>query len=90
MARYRFGPSDIVLARPCGRIGRQLAASKFFASLDELKHKILANDMQLIEEAEEAAADAQSAARRYYTLFQELREQEALLDQWQRSHSPRT
>ncbi|KAE9062445.1 hypothetical protein PF006_g31165, partial [Phytophthora fragariae] len=46
--------------------------------------------MQLIEEAEEAAADAQSAARRYYTLFQELREQEALLDQWQRSHSPRT
>ncbi|KAE8988240.1 hypothetical protein PF010_g19894 [Phytophthora fragariae] len=64
--------------------------SRFFASLDELKHKILANDMQLIEEAEEAAADAQSAARRYYTLFQELREQEALLDQWQRSHSPRT
>ncbi|EGZ12905.1 hypothetical protein PHYSODRAFT_514560 [Phytophthora sojae] len=64
--------------------------SRFFASLDELKLKILANDMQLTEEAAETAADAPNSTRRYCTLFQELREQEALLDQWQRSHSPRT
>lgn len=34
--------------------------SRFFASLDELKLKILANDMQLTEEAAETAADART------------------------------
>ncbi|GMF28243.1 unnamed protein product [Phytophthora lilii] len=63
---------------------------KFFESLDELKHKILATDLELTEEETEPAADAQYSARRYHTLFQELKEQETLLDQWQRSHSPRT
>ncbi|OWZ07081.1 hypothetical protein PHMEG_00020573 [Phytophthora megakarya] len=61
--------------------------STFFSSLDELKHKILANDLQLTEE--EPATnyeDTESFTRRYRTLFQELREQETLLNQWQRSH----
>jgi hypothetical protein len=61
--------------------------SKFFTSLDELKHKILATDMQFTEEAPEGE---EKGSRQYHTLVQELREQEALLDQWQRSHNPRT
>ncbi|KAG7380758.1 vacuolar protein sorting-associated protein 9 [Phytophthora pseudosyringae] len=64
--------------------------STFFSSLDELKHKILANEMQLTEEEPQADEAAYSTARSFHTLLQELREQETLLDQWQRSHSPRT
>ncbi|KAK1943315.1 Vacuolar protein sorting-associated protein 9A [Phytophthora citrophthora] len=63
--------------------------STFFSSLDELKHKILANDIQLTDEEPETLEENHSKSRRYHTLFQELREQEKLLDQWQRSHSPR-
>ncbi|KAL3663417.1 hypothetical protein V7S43_011822 [Phytophthora oleae] len=63
--------------------------SAFFTSLDELKHKILANDIQLTDEDTEPAEESHSDSRRYRTLFQELREHETLLDQWQRSHSPR-
>ncbi|KAL4139046.1 hypothetical protein PRIC2_002544 [Phytophthora ramorum] len=59
----------------------------FFTSLDELKLKILANDIQLTEEE---AEEAQGSTKRYYTLLQELKEQEMLLNQWKRSHSPRT
>ncbi|KAL4111088.1 hypothetical protein PRIC1_002769 [Phytophthora ramorum] len=59
----------------------------FFTSLDELKLKILANDIQLTEEE---AEEAQGSTKRYYTLLQELKEQETLLNQWKRSHSPRT
>ncbi|ETN14897.1 hypothetical protein PPTG_07144 [Phytophthora nicotianae INRA-310] len=63
--------------------------SKFFASLDELKLKILPNELQLTEEEPQSTADTQHSTRRYRTLLQELREQGTLLDQWQRSHSPR-
>ncbi|GMF54847.1 unnamed protein product [Phytophthora fragariaefolia] len=65
-------------------VGQQF--SSFVASLDELKRRILANDLQLTEEATQGE---ESSAGRYCTLFQELRQQEALLDQWQRTHSPR-
>ncbi|CAH0486369.1 unnamed protein product [Peronospora farinosa] len=65
--------------------------SSFFTCLEELKHKILVNDLQLLKEEEtEADDDTQSPVRRYHTLFQEIREQESLLNQWQQSHSPRT
>ncbi|KAG3075003.1 hypothetical protein PI124_g20655 [Phytophthora idaei] len=64
--------------------------TKFFASLDELKLKILPNELQLTEEESEVTADAHNTTRRYRTIFQELREQETLLNQWQRTHSPRT
>ncbi|POM71147.1 Hypothetical protein PHPALM_12318 [Phytophthora palmivora] len=64
--------------------------STFFSSLDELKHKILANDLQLTEDEPETNGDTQSSTRRYRTLFRELREQETLLDQWQRSRSGQT
>ncbi|CEG44441.1 Vacuolar assembly/sorting protein VPS9 [Plasmopara halstedii] len=62
--------------------------TKLFTSLDDLKHKILPNDLQLSEDAQ-SDSNTQSY-KRYRTLFQELREHETLLDQWQRSHSPRT
>ncbi|KAF4027493.1 Vacuolar sorting protein 9 (VPS9) domain [Phytophthora infestans] len=52
--------------------------------------QILPNELQLTEEEPETATDTRNATRRYRTLFQELREQETLLNQWQRSHSPRT
>ncbi|RLN82754.1 hypothetical protein BBO99_00002711 [Phytophthora kernoviae] len=64
--------------------------SRFFTSLDELKSKILANDINLSEEIPESGSGDQRSTGGYYTLFQELREQETLLSQWQRSHSPRT
>lgn len=58
---------------------------KFFTSLDDLKRKILP---QLTEELQ-PASDAYNS-KRYRTLLQELHEQERFLDQWQRSHNPRT
>ncbi|KAF4034987.1 hypothetical protein GN244_ATG13003 [Phytophthora infestans] len=47
--------------------------ARFFASLDELKLKILPNELQLTEEEPETATDTRNATRRYRTLFQELR-----------------
>ncbi|CAI5721987.1 unnamed protein product [Peronospora destructor] len=64
--------------------------STFFTGLEELKRKILVNDLQLMEEETEIGNDSQSSASRYHTLFQKLREQETLLNQWQQCHSPRT
>ncbi|KAG1709921.1 hypothetical protein DVH05_016935 [Phytophthora capsici] len=62
--------------------------SAFFTSLDELKHKILANEIQLTDEEPKTSEEIHSNNRRYHTLFQELREQESLLNQWQKCHSP--
>ncbi|KAG7399721.1 vacuolar protein sorting-associated protein 9 [Phytophthora boehmeriae] len=64
--------------------------SRFFTSLEVLKSKILANNINLSEEGSESDSGTQAGTSRYCSLFQELREQETLLDQWQRSHSPRT
>ncbi|RLN91318.1 hypothetical protein BBJ28_00011685 [Nothophytophthora sp. Chile5] len=69
-------------------VGEEL--SRFFAELDELKLKILANDMRLSEEEPDAPEDLPSLKPRHHTLFQELREQETRLDQWRRAHSPRS
>ncbi|CAI5723697.1 unnamed protein product [Hyaloperonospora brassicae] len=73
--------------------------SSFFTALEELKHDLLPpHDVQTSrkkeEEGEEAAGAGagrtQRSTQTYKTLFQELSEQEVLLDQWQCSHSPRT
>ncbi|CAH0519427.1 unnamed protein product [Peronospora belbahrii] len=70
--------------------GVNIELSKFLTSLEALKRQILVHDMHLIKDTSEAHDTAQKCTKKYHTLFQELQEQEPLVNLWQRSHTPWT